>query len=187
MIKPECEYIDNMVGKKQGQTERVVEKENIIDTDPFMKGFTLIELLVVVLIVSILASLVTLSINVASPSEVSKLKAKIQQHIALVQNHVQLYNQPIHLKVSKDKMQALSFQPEINKGKEKVLSEKPLWQPSQRLNVLNFKLRSVVCNVEIIKILPNGFITDATIILSQDGESVTFKAGVTLKAKADES
>ncbi|SMN15326.1 hypothetical protein CRYPD_477 [uncultured Candidatus Thioglobus sp.] len=143
--------------------------------------------MVVVLIVGVLASLVTLSINIASPSEVNKLKAKMQQHITLVQNHVQLYNQPIYLKVSKDNIQALSFQPEINEGKEKVLSEKSLWQPSQHLEVLKFKLRSVVCDVEVIEILPNGFITDATIILSQDGESVTFKTGVMPKVKADES
>jgi prepilin-type N-terminal cleavage/methylation domain-containing protein len=54
-------------------------------------GFTLIELLVVVIIIGILTSLATLSINLAKPSAVKSLKIKIQSHIVSMQNHSQLY------------------------------------------------------------------------------------------------
>jgi prepilin-type N-terminal cleavage/methylation domain-containing protein len=51
-------------------------------------GFTLIELLVVVIIIGILTSLATLSINLAKPSAVKSLKIKIQSHIVSMQNNI---------------------------------------------------------------------------------------------------
>jgi len=155
-------------------------------------GFTLIELLVVVAIVAILAGFVTLSVKLAKPSAVNVLKAKIQQHITLVKNHVQLYNQPIRLQINQDNMQAFSFQPEPSKNTEDKEGvplerslEKSLWQPNSELQPLAFKPVEVSISranagkgsvsIDRIEILPNGFITDAIITLSQGDESISLK------------
>ena len=121
-------------------------------------GFTLIELLVVVVIVSILTSLVTLSMNLAKPSAVKSLKVKIQNHIASTQNHAQLYNKPIRLIIRSNKIQSLT----LNKSS---------WKPYKALPVLEFGSVAVDSDVDTIEILPNGFITQASIILSKDDES----------------
>ncbi len=148
-------------------------------------GFTLIELLVVVVIVGILASFITLSVKLAKPSAIKTLKMKIQQHIVSVETYVQLYNQPIRLQVSQGKMQTLSFQFKVNTDDEEAPLEKSFWQPSSRFQPLIFKPIKVSISkansnwkdidAETIEILPNGFITDATISLSQDDELISFK------------
>ncbi len=159
-----------------------VMKTKILTTGSNSKnnaGFTLIELLVVILIVGILAGFVTLSINLAKPSAISRLKAAIQQHIAQVQNHVQLYNQPMRLVINKNKLQTLSFQPNFKPADP--LDDQPtpvavsLWQPSGAIAELPFKSVKVSASANTIEILPNGFITSATLTLSQDGQSITLK------------
>lgn len=151
------------------------------------KGFTLIELLVVVVIVGILASFVALSVKLAKPSAINSLRVKMQQQIEWVSTYVQLYNQPIRLQVSQDKMQAFSFQPKISKDKDNKIMplKKSFWQPNSKLQPLIFKSVKVSISkahtarkdidVETIEILPNGFITDATISLSQGDEFISFR------------
>ncbi|WP_139661238.1 prepilin-type N-terminal cleavage/methylation domain-containing protein [bacterium endosymbiont of Bathymodiolus sp. 5 South] len=121
-------------------------------------GFTLIELLVVVMIVGIMTSLVTLSVDLAKPSAVKSLKVKIQSHIVSVQNHSQLYNKPIRLIVHSDKIQSLTL-------------NGPSWKPSKVLPILEFDSVAVSSDVNTIEVLPNGFITPASITLSKDDES----------------
>ncbi|CAC9437794.1 hypothetical protein BSPLISOX_2626 [uncultured Gammaproteobacteria bacterium] len=123
-------------------------------------GFTLIELLVVVIIIGILTSLATLSINLAKPSAVKSLKIKIQSHIVSMQNHSQLYNKPMRLIFHSNKMQSLT----LNESS---------WEPNKILPILEFGSVAVGSDVDTIKILPNGFITQASILLSKDGESST--------------
>ncbi|SMN11372.1 hypothetical protein SPBRAN_1644 [uncultured Candidatus Thioglobus sp.] len=126
-------------------------------------GFTLIELLVVVAIVSVLVSLAGLSIRLAQPSAVSVLGAKIQQKIASAQNHSQFYNRPIRLLFDEKKIQVLTPQ-------------KSLWKPSQSLPALEFGSVNVSADVDVIEILPNGFITRASIILSQGDDTYSLES-----------
>jgi prepilin-type N-terminal cleavage/methylation domain-containing protein len=128
-------------------------------------GFTLIELLIVVVIVGILTSLVTLSINLAKPSAVEGLKSKIQKHIVSMKNHSQLYNKPIRLIFHANKIQSLT----LNESS---------WQSNKALSILEFDSVSVNSDANIIEILPNGFITDAVIVLSKGDNTYTINTKI---------
>lgn len=126
-------------------------------------GFTLIELLVVVAIVGILVSLAGLSIRLAQPSAVNVLQAKIQQKITSAQNHSQFYNRPIRLLFDEKKIQVLT-------------RKESLWKPSQSLPALAFGSVTVSADVDVIEILPNGFITRASITLSEGDDTHILKS-----------
>jgi hypothetical protein len=79
----------------------------------------------------------------------------------------------MRLQMSQGKMQTLSFQFKVNTDDEEAPLEKSYWQPSSRFQPLIFKPIKVSISkansnwkdidAETIEILPNGFITDATI------------------------
>jgi hypothetical protein len=77
-----------------------------------------------------------------------------------MQNHSQLYNKPMRLIFHSNKMQSLT----LNESS---------WEPNKILPILEFGSVAVGSDVDTIKILPNGFITQASILLSKDGESST--------------
>ncbi len=124
------------------------------------KGFTLIELLIVLLIIGVITSIATLSINTVRPTPTQVLYAQFQNQLELAQKTAQLKN--IHLQ--------LILKPKIST----VIQLDPItqqWYKNNEIPALQWQNITVQSSKPEISILPNGFTTPATLSFTLGSES----------------
>ena len=81
-------------------------------------------------------------------------------------NLSQLKNIEIHLKLSQHQSQAVYFDTQTQE-----------WTPTIQIDSVDLNGVSLITDVDLIKILPNGFITKAELILQADDDTKTLNIG----------
>ena len=124
------------------------------------KGFTLIELLIVLLIIGVLASFTTLSINTVRPSESQVLFNNLQNQLSQSQKIAQLKNVNLRLNINNKRSMIEQLEPETQ-----MWINLPETQPLQWQNI------DLAPSESIIYISPNGQTTSFSLKISDVNES----------------
>jgi len=130
------------------------------------KGFTLIEIVVALLIIALVSSILSLSINAGRSTTVETYHTQMNTQIRQASNLSQLKNIEIHLKLSQHQSQAVYFDTQTQE-----------WTPTIQIDSVDLNGVSLITDVDLIKILPNGFITKAELILQADDDTKTLNIG----------
>jgi prepilin-type N-terminal cleavage/methylation domain-containing protein len=117
-----------------------------------IKGFTLLELLIVVLIIGVLTSVVSLSINAARPSESQILYKSLESQVKLSQKISQLKNLKLRLIINENRSKVEQFDPSTHQ-----------WLNASEIQKVQWKDIILEPNEIVIDISPNGQITPVTI------------------------
>ena len=125
-----------------------------------IKGFTLIELLIVLLIIGVLASFTTLSINTVRPSESQILFKNLQNQLSQSQKIAQLKNVNLRLNINNKRSMIEQLEPETQ-----MWINLPKTQPLQWQNI------ALAPSESIIYISPNGQTTSFFLKISDGNES----------------
>ena len=92
-----------------------------------IKGFTLLELLIVVLIIGVLTSVVSLSINAARPSESQILYKSLESQVKLSQKISQLKNLKLRLIINENRSKVEQFDPSTHQWLNASEIQKVQW------------------------------------------------------------
>jgi len=130
------------------------------------KGFSLIEIVVALLIIALVSSILSLSINAGRSTTVESYYAQLNAQIRQASELSQLKNIEIHLKLSENQFQTLYF--------DKQTKE---WIPTAQIDSVDLNGINLTTDVDLIKIHPNGFITPAELILRANDDTKTFNVG----------
>ena len=139
--------------------ELVVRMKTLTSTTG-IKGFTLIELLIVLLIIGVLASFTTLSINTVRPSESQVLFNNLQNQLSQSQKIAQLKNVNLRLNINNKRSMIEQLEPETQ-----MWINLPKTQPLQWQNI------ALAPSESIIYISPNGQTTSFSLKISDGNES----------------
>ena len=124
------------------------------------KGFTLIELLIVLLIIGVLASFATLSVNTARPSESQALLINLQNQLSQSQKIAQLKNVKLRLIIKNNQSRIEQLDPETQ-----------MWLNLPKAQTLQWQNIELAPSESIIYISPNGQTTSASLRISDGNES----------------
>jgi prepilin-type N-terminal cleavage/methylation domain-containing protein len=143
---------------------RLAERMKIQTSAIKNKGFTLVELLVVLLIIGVIASIATLSINTARPSQVQLLFSQLKNQVLSSKKTAQLKNIKLRLIITDNQSTVEHHNPQNGQ-----------WV-SHNNTVPKSKLKGAIITSEKSKILffPNGYVTSSVISLSQAGVTYQF-------------
>jgi len=124
------------------------------------KGFTLIELLIVLLIIGVLASFATLSVNTARLSESQALVKNLQNQLSQSQKIAQLMNVKLRLIIKNNQSRIEQLDPETQ-----------MWLNLPKAQTLQWQNIELAPSESIIYISPNGHTTNASLRISNENES----------------
>ena len=124
------------------------------------KGFTLIELLIVLLIIGVLASFATLSVNTARLSESQALLINLQNQLSQSQKIAQLKNVKLRLIIKNNQSRIEQLDPETQ-----------MWLNLPKAQTLQWQNIELAPSESIIYISPNGQTTNASLRISNENES----------------
>ena len=124
------------------------------------KGFTLIELLIVLLIIGVLASFATLSVNTARLSESQALVKNLQNQLSQSQKIAQLKNVKLRLIIKNNQSRIEQLDPETQ-----------MWLNLPKAQTLQWQNIELAPSESIIYISPNGQTTNASLRISNENES----------------
>jgi prepilin-type N-terminal cleavage/methylation domain-containing protein len=130
------------------------------------KGFTLIEIVVALLIIALVSSILSLSINAGRSTTVETYHTQMNTQIRQASKLSQLKNIEIRLKLSEHQSQAMYLD-----------SPTQEWMSTTQIDSVDLNGVSLITDVDLIKILPNGFITKAELILRADDDTKTLNIG----------
>jgi len=126
------------------------------------KGFTLIELLIVLLIIGVITSVATLSINAARPSQAQLLFNQLKNQVISSSKNSQLRNIKLRLVIADNQSKVERFNPQTQQ-----------WEASN-ISPLKWKDIEVTSKESKILILPNGYITPSVISLDKNNADYQF-------------
>ena len=124
------------------------------------KGFTLIELLIVLLIIGVLASFATLSVNTARLSESQALVKNLQNQLSQSQKIAQLMNVKLRLIINNNQSRIEQLDPDTQ-----------MWLTLPKVQTLQWQNIELAPSESIIYISPNGQTTNASLRISNENES----------------
>ena len=124
------------------------------------KGFTLIELLIVLLIIGVLASFATLSVNTVRPSESQALFKNLQNQLSQSQKIAQLMNVKLRLIIQNNQSRIEQLDPDTQ-----------MWLNLPKVQTLQWQNIELAPSESIIYISPNGQTTNASLRISNENES----------------
>jgi type II secretion system protein H len=124
------------------------------------KGFTLIELLIVLLIIGIVTSIATLSVNTARPSEVQTLYKQLQKQLHQSQKTAQLKNINLRLIIKDNQSKIERRNPSTQQ-----------WLETSQINTIKWQDIEVNPSELLLYIFPNGYTTPFSLTISHDNES----------------
>lgn len=126
------------------------------------KGFTLIEILVVLVIIASTISIAIFSINLARPSPAQIFYQQLQNQISASKKFSQNYNIPMRISINADEEKFVVYQLNVENNK---------WNINNNIKAVEFNKIDVVYDLENINILPNGFINNVIITIT-DGDKI---------------
>jgi prepilin-type N-terminal cleavage/methylation domain-containing protein len=126
------------------------------------KGFTLVELLIVLLIIGVITSVATLSINTARPSQAQLLFNQLKNQVMMSQKIAQLKNAQLRITITESQSKVDRLNPQTQQ-----------WE-SSNIPSINYMNILVTSDESEILILPNGYITPSDISFDQNNTNYQF-------------
>ena len=124
------------------------------------RGFTLIELLIVLLIIGIVASFATLSLNAARPSGAQTLYNQLQNQLHQSQEFAQLKNINLRLIIGGNQSKIEQLNPSTQQ-----------WLRTSQFEVIKWRGIEVDSTESVLYISPNGHTTPSSLRITNDNES----------------
>ena len=124
------------------------------------KGFTLIELLIVLLIIGIVSSVATLSVNAARPSQAQTLYKQLQNQLHQSQKIAQFKNINLRLMIEDHQSKIEQLNPTTQQ-----------WLGTPENGVVKWQGIEVDSSEPLIYISPNGHTTPFILSVRKDNES----------------
>jgi len=139
-----------------------VEMMKIPTSTTGSKGFTLVELLIVLLIIGVITTVATLSINAARPSQAQLLFNQLKNQATLSQQTAQLKNINLRIVISE------------NQSKVERLNPKTHAWTISKIPIVKWENIAISSDEPKILISPNGYTTPSFISFIQDGNQYQF-------------
>lgn len=124
------------------------------------KGFTLIELLIVLLIIGVVITFATLSINTARPSATQTLFKQLQNQLQQSQQLAQLKNINLRLVIKGNQSELEQLNPATQQ-----------WIKNTEIPTLKWQDIEVQSDESVINIFPNGHTTSTSLSVTLGNES----------------
>jgi type II secretion system protein H len=124
------------------------------------KGFTLIELLIVLLIIGVVITFATLSINTARPSATQTLFKQLQNQLQQSQQLAQLKNINLRLVIKGNQSELEQLNPATQQ-----------WIKNTEIPTLKWQDIEVQSDESVINIFPNGYTTSTSLSVTLGNES----------------
>jgi type II secretion system protein H len=128
------------------------------------KGFTLIELLIVLLIIGVVITFATLSINTARPSATQTLFKQLQNQLQQSQQLAQLKNINLRLVIKGNQSELEQLNPATQQ-----------WIKNTEIPTLKWQDIEVQSDESVINIFPNGYTTSTSLSVTLGNESYQLK------------
>jgi len=126
------------------------------------RGFTLIELLIVLLIIGVITSVATLSINTARLPDGQILYSQLQNQLHLAKQTAQLKNVNLRLTLKENQSFAEQLDPSTQQ-----------WHKNNEISPLDWNNTIVTTSTSQIFVFPNGHTIPGSYSISIDGEPYT--------------